>query len=85
MFSHLPHGNVKTGWLKCMMISVPFKFLLEGLYITYVIKIDIFKIITLNQCGSFRHGSAETNLTGIRKDAGLIPGLSQWVKDPVLP
>ena len=28
-------------------------------------------------------GSAETNLTSIHKDAGLIPGLDHWVKDPV--
>ena len=30
-------------------------------------------------------GSVETNLMSIHKDAGLLPGLTQWVKDPVLP
>ena len=34
--------------------------------------------------GSSHSGSAVTKPPSIHKDMGSIPGLAQWVKDPVL-
>ena len=34
--------------------------------------------------GSSCHGSGEMNRTSTHEDVGLIPGLTQWVREPAL-
>ena len=49
-----------------------------------LLQIKIVFFFKVRSGNSFRV-SVETDLTSIHEDSGLIPGLAQWVKDPVLP
>ena len=45
---------------------------------------DLSELNGQNVClGSSHYGTVEMNLTSIHEDKGSIPGLTQWVGDPV--
>ena len=46
---------------------------------------DEFNKSKVEKNGSSRCGLVVRNLTSIHENEGLIPGPTQWVKDPALP
>ena len=45
----------------------------------------MYRVFTVKNIRSFHCGAAAKNLTNIHEDVGLIPGLTQLGKEPVLP
>ena len=52
-----------------------------GMAVSFPFNVQLKKLLRWNS----RHGTVETNLTRNHEVVRSIPGLAQWLKDPVFP
>ena len=69
-----------TYWRKYVYIT----YQLKDLYVEYTPNLGWRQTMKKLNQGSSHCGAAETNLTSIHEDTGLIPGLALWVRDLAL-
>ena len=62
--------------------SAPWTDAMGSAILEVVFKRLVKILLTIRNGGSSHCGAAEINPTSIPEDVGLIPGLTQWVKDP---
>ena len=80
-----PEQRCPQGHMLSALVEAP--SLLEGLDLRCLALLRCTNVLALisQKFRSSHCGTGEMNLTRIHEDEALIPGLAQWVKDPVLP